>query len=149
MQTYGDTTQAQYNPTTGRNYYVVASSVCGKAKSNVITVCGRPSLVIEAPCCICNGETISLNAIILWPSQNCAQNCTYQWKTGATSQSINVSAPQMATNPPTIHAEKNIVGFKAASAASLEVRKIPIPITSPITIMVMLKRLSLFFDIMK
>ncbi len=85
--------QPIYHPITGGNYYVVVSSVCGKAKSNVITICDRPILTIEAPCCMCKGETVEMNAVILWPSQNCAQNCTYHWSTGATTAGIHVSAP--------------------------------------------------------
>ena len=62
--------------------------------------------------------------------------------------SAYVSAPQSATNPPTIHAEKNMAGVAAACAASREVLKIPIPITRPITIMVRSNRFSFGFELM-
>jgi hypothetical protein len=48
--------------------------------------------------------------------------------------------------PPTIQLTKNTVGVKAALAESDAVRKIPMPITRPITIMVRSKRLSSFFE---
>jgi hypothetical protein len=87
-------TQATYQPTTGGNYYVVIKDgVCGKATSNVITVCEKPELIITAPCCVCNGETITLQAELLWKPENCSQSCTYQWNTGATTSGINVSSP--------------------------------------------------------
>jgi hypothetical protein len=87
-------TQATYHPTTGGNYYVVIKDGhCGKANSNVITICERPELVVKAPCCVCNGETITLQAEMLWNPGNCSQSCSYQWNTGATTSSINVSSP--------------------------------------------------------
>ena len=86
-------TQQFYSPTTSGNYYVVVSSICGRATSNVITVCGRPELTIKAPCCICPGETISLDAVVIWTPANCIQTCTYLWNTGATTSSINVTSP--------------------------------------------------------
>ncbi|MBU2586478.1 MAG: PKD domain-containing protein [Bacteroidetes bacterium] len=87
-------TGSTYSPTTGGNYYVVVSETCGKATSNVITVCGRPQLVIEAPCCVCPGETVTVNAVVVWTPQNCpAPSCTYLWNTGATTPSISVTSP--------------------------------------------------------
>jgi hypothetical protein len=47
-----------------------------------------------------------------------------------------------------IQAAKNIVGVNAALAASLDVLKMPIPITSPMTIIVKEKIPSLFFGTM-
>lgn len=87
-------TQPTYNPTTAGNYYVVVKDICGNAKSNVITVCDKPKLVIKAPCCVCPGEPpITLEAIVLWTPSNCTQSCTYQWNTGATTSSISVTSP--------------------------------------------------------
>ena len=86
--------QPTYNPTTAGNYYVVVMDICGKAKSDVITVCGKPQLVIKAPCCVCPGEPpITLEAIVLWTPSNCPQSCTYLWNTGATTSSISVTLP--------------------------------------------------------
>lgn len=92
-----------YNPTIGGNYYVVVKDICGNATSNVITVCGKPRLVIEAPCCVCPGEPpITLKAIVLWTPSNCPQSCTYLWKdaTGATigtTPIISVNLPGIYT----------------------------------------------------
>ncbi len=87
-------TSSTYSPTTPGNYYVVVSDTCGKAKSNVITVCGRLQLVIVAPCCVCPGETITVTANVLWTPANCQPpSCTYLWNTGATTPSISVTSP--------------------------------------------------------
>ena len=88
-------TGSTYSPTIGGYYYVVVTGgVCGDEKSNVITICDRPLLVIEAPCCVCPGETVYLNAVVVWSPQNCqAPSCTYLWNTGATTPSISVTSP--------------------------------------------------------
>lgn len=88
-------TSSTYSPTTPGNYYVVVSDTsCGKAKSNVITICGKPRLEIDAPCCVCLGETITVTANVLWMPANCQPpSCTYQWNTGATTPSISVTSP--------------------------------------------------------
>jgi hypothetical protein len=88
-------TSSTYSPTSPGNYYVVVSDTsCGKAKSNVITVCGKPQLEIDAPCCVCPGETITVTANVLWLPANCQPpSCTYQWNTGATTPSISVTSP--------------------------------------------------------
>lgn len=54
--------------------------------------------------------------------------------------SAYVSAPHKAIKPPTTQLIKNTLGVIAARAESDAVLKIPIPITNPITIMVMSKR---------
>jgi hypothetical protein len=87
-----------YNPTSGGNYYVVVSDICGKATSNVITVCDKPQLVIKSPCCVCPGDPpILIEAIVLWTPSNCTQSCSFAW-TGpggltASSQNISVTVP--------------------------------------------------------
>jgi hypothetical protein len=87
-------TSSTYSPTSPGNYYVVVSDTCGKAKSNVITICGKPRLEIDAPCCVCPGETIKVTANVLWLPGNCQPpSCTYQWNTGATTPSISVTSP--------------------------------------------------------
>ena len=56
--------------------------------------------------------------------------------------SAYVSAPQSATNPPTTQLIKNTLGVIAARAESEAVLNIPIPITNPITIMVISNKFS-------
>lgn len=88
-------TGATYSPTTGGNYYVVVNGqACGTAKSNVITICDPPKLVITGDCCVCQGETITLTANVLSTPQGCQVSCNnYTWNTGATGPSIPVSQP--------------------------------------------------------
>jgi uncharacterized protein (DUF2141 family) len=84
-----------YSPTTGGNYYVVVNGqACGKAKSNVITICDLPHLVIIGDCCVCPGKTMTLTANVVWTPNGCqAPSCTYLWNTSATTPSIQVSQP--------------------------------------------------------
>jgi hypothetical protein len=87
-----------YNATTGGNYQVVVDGgACGTAKSDPITICDPPTLVIKGDCCVCQGETITLTADLVWPQQRCADLCSsaiYNWTTPAgpaSGQSIQAS----------------------------------------------------------
>jgi hypothetical protein len=93
--------QATYIPTRPGKYYVEAiDTTCSnkRARSSTILIC-RPELVIEAPCCVCPKEKITLSAII---KNTCGNPATYLWNTNATTPQITVNAPGTYTVQVTI-----------------------------------------------
>jgi hypothetical protein len=88
-------TGATYTPGRAGNYSVVVDDkACGKAESNVITIC-KPALVVTGPCCMCPpSESVTINAVV---SDTCGVTPTYLWAgpgnaAGATTASINVTS---------------------------------------------------------
>jgi hypothetical protein len=94
----------QYSPVNGGNYYVEVfgtSDACGPARSNTISLC-RLRVEIVGDCCICEGETVTLQAVVSWTPVTCPdQTCTFTWyligTTGpveiGTGPEINVDSP--------------------------------------------------------
>lgn len=76
------------------NYRVVISDpACGKAKSSVIRIYGRPVVTISGACGICQGGSVTLSANVKGGDPSCAY--TFNWTatngwTG-TGQTVNVS----------------------------------------------------------
>jgi hypothetical protein len=81
------------------NYRVVVDDpACGKAKSNVITIYQKPTIIISGPCGICQGGSISLKAVITGGDPNCPYN--FNWSTNpgtwtATGQTVSAT-PNLA-----------------------------------------------------
>jgi len=75
------------------NYRVVINDpACGAAKSLVVRIYPKPTIVITGPCGICQGKTITLKATVIGGDPACSY--TYNWSapgfTG-TGQTVNVS----------------------------------------------------------
>ena len=101
-------TQATYAATIGGNYSVVVNGgACGTAKSDPITICDPPKLVIGGDCCVCQAETITLTADLVWPQQRCADLCssaTYNWTTPAGAASgPSIQVTTAGTYTVTVH----------------------------------------------
>jgi len=70
------------------NYYVIVKDAqCGSAQSNVISICGKPDVVISGACGICPGGSVALEAIV---ESGCV--CTYEWKKVGSTSIISTSA---------------------------------------------------------
>lgn len=90
-----------YTPKKGGNYSVVVSDTCSSAESEVIRICKKPVVVINAPCCLCKKpdgdeyESVQFIAEVSGCPENCpaAQPFTFLWNTGADTQSIDVHSP--------------------------------------------------------
>lgn len=74
-------------PISSRSYYVkgIATNGCSLIDSVVVTVANIPQVSLRSDTTICEGNTLNINA------EGVLTNVKYQWNTGDTSRSIQVS----------------------------------------------------------
>lgn len=80
----GDTTQT-FTVTSSGTYYVEIFNTCNTVTDTIdVQITGAPKMALGNNVKFCGGSTLNLNA------QN--PGCTYQWNTGQTTQTLNVTA---------------------------------------------------------
>lgn len=106
------------------NYRVVISDpACGTAKSNVISIYPQPKVLISGPCGICQGKTITLQAVVTGGDPSCVY--TFNWSASpgtwtGSGQTVNVS-PTLASGASITY---NVTATCAGSGCTVPARLI-------------------------
>jgi len=116
------TASININPSTTTSYFVVGvdANGCTNMLTTTVTVASPPSITINGPTTVCNGNTVALTA---------AGANTYLWSTTNTTTSISVS-PVMITTYSVIGTDAN--GCTGAASSFVTVNTLPlVAVNSP------------------